>query len=146
MRKPIILLLLCFWFLGANAQAPPSNMDVFDGCGMDGSAKTANLKKLNQMKNRYAAPQPNEMDQSITLSAILAPGDDKTRWSPTSGAEVTGFVLDVKPGGRGNMQLWQDGPRPYGCSHRAGPTRDRHFNDSKRSGGGDAAIASNHGG
>jgi len=74
-------------------------MDVFDGCGMDGSAKTANLKKLNQLKNRYAAPQPNEVDQSITLSTILVPGDDKTRWSPTSGAEVTGFVLDVKPGG-----------------------------------------------
>ncbi len=99
MRKPIILLLLCFSFLGANAQAPPSNMDVFDGCGMDGSAKTGNLKKLNQMKNRYVVPQDNQIDHSITLSAMLAPGDDKTRWSTTSGAEVTGFVLDVNPGG-----------------------------------------------
>ena len=99
MRKPIILLLLCFSFLGLNAQAPPSNMDVFDGCGMDGSAKTANLKKLNQLKNRYSAPQDNQIDQSVTLRAMLAPGDDKTRWSSTSGAEVTGFVLEVKPGG-----------------------------------------------
>jgi hypothetical protein len=99
MRRPIILLFLCFSFLGASAQAPPSNMDVFDGCGMDGSAKTANLKKLNQMKNRYAVPQDDQIDHSITLSAMLAPGDDKTRWSTTSGAEVTGFVLDVRPGG-----------------------------------------------
>jgi hypothetical protein len=99
MTRLIILLPLCFLFLGANAQAPPSNMDDFDGCGMDGSAKTANLKKLNQLKNRYAIPQPNEVDQSITLSAVLAPGDDKARWSSTSAAEVTGFVLDVKPGG-----------------------------------------------
>ena len=98
-RKLIILLLLCFSFLGANAQAPPSNMDVFDGCSMDGSAKTGNLKKLNQLKNRYGAPQDSQIDHSITLSAMLAPGDDKTRWSSTSGAEVTGFVLDVKPGG-----------------------------------------------
>src|SRR5258708_8017205 len=30
---------------------------------------------------------------------MLAPGDDKTRWSTTSGAEVTGFVMDVTPGG-----------------------------------------------
>jgi hypothetical protein len=30
---------------------------------------------------------------------MLAPGNDKTRWSTTSGAEVTGYVLDVKPGG-----------------------------------------------
>jgi hypothetical protein len=99
MRKPIVLLLLCFSFLGANAQAPPSNMDVFDGCGMDGSAKTANLKKLNELKNRYTAPQDDQINHSITLSAMLTPGDDKTRWSSTNGAEVTGFVLDVKPGG-----------------------------------------------
>src|SRR5260370_3912474 len=99
MKRLIILLHLCFLFLGANAQAPPSSMDDFDGCGLDGSAKTANLKKLNQMKNRYAVPQDNQIDHSITLSAMLAPGDDKTRWSSTSGAEVTGFVLDVNPGG-----------------------------------------------
>jgi hypothetical protein len=99
MKRLIILLPLCFLFLGANAQAPPSNMDVFDGCGMDGSAKTANLKKLNQLKNRYTVSQDNQIDHSITLSALLAPGDDKTRWNSTSGAEVTGFVLDVKPGG-----------------------------------------------
>src|SRR5260370_16641729 len=99
MRKPIILLLLCFSFLGAHAQAPPPDMDVFDGCGLDGSAKTANLKKLNQSKNRYAAPTNSEINPAITLSAMLAPGNDKTRWSSTSGAEVTGFVLDVKPGG-----------------------------------------------
>jgi hypothetical protein len=74
-------------------------MDDFDGCGMDGSAKTANLKKLNQLKNRYTAPQANQIDHSTTLDAILAPGNDKSRWSSTSGAEVTGFVLDVKPGG-----------------------------------------------
>jgi len=74
-------------------------MDVFDGCGMDGTAKTANLKKLNNLKNRYVAPQLNEVDQSIMLSAILAPGDDKARWSSTSAAEVTGYVLAIKPGG-----------------------------------------------
>lgn len=98
-QRSIVLLLLCILFLAAKAQAPPGNMDVFDGCSLDGSAKTANLKKLNQLKNRYVAPQQNEEDQSITLSALLAPGDDKTRWNTTRGAEVIGFVLDVKPGG-----------------------------------------------
>ncbi len=99
MKRLIILLSLCFAFLGANAQAPTSNMDDFDGCGMDGTATTARLKNLNQLKNRYTAPNTNQIDHSITLSALLAPGDDKTRWSTTGGAEFTGFVLDVKPGG-----------------------------------------------
>ena len=99
MKRLIVLLPLCLLFLGANAQAPPSNMDDFDGCGLEGTAKTANLKKLNHLKNRYKAPQASEINHSVTLSAILAPGDDRSRWSSTSGAEVTGFVLDVKPGG-----------------------------------------------
>jgi hypothetical protein len=97
--KRLIILPLCLLFLGANAQAPPSNMDDFDGCGMDGSATTARLKALNQLKNRYTLPEDSQVDHAITLSAMLAPGDDKTRWQSTSGAEVTGFVLDVKPGG-----------------------------------------------
>lgn len=100
MKRMMILLPLCLLLLGANAQAPPANMDVFDGCKLDGSATTARLKKLNQMKNRYTVPQDDQIDHSITLSALLAPGDDKTRWSSTSGAEVTAFVLDVKPGGK----------------------------------------------
>jgi len=99
MKRFIAPLAFFLLFFGANAQAPPPNMDNFDGCGMDGSAKTASLKKLNQLKNRYNVPQANQIDPSITLSAILAPGDDRTRWSSSSGAAVTGYVLDVKPGG-----------------------------------------------
>jgi len=74
-------------------------MDNFDGCGMNGTATTARLKALNQLKNRYTVPTDSQINHAITLSALLAPGDDKTRWNSTSGAEVTGFVLDVKPGG-----------------------------------------------
>jgi len=99
MRRFAILLPLCFLLLGAKNQTPPANMDVFDGCSMGGTARTANLKKLNQLKNRHTPPQDNEINHSITLSAVLAPGDDRTRWSSSSGAEVTGYVLDVKPGG-----------------------------------------------
>jgi len=74
-------------------------MDDFDGCGMEGSATPARLKALNRLKNRYTAPQADEINHSISLSAILAPGNDTTRWSSTSGAEITGYVFDVKPGG-----------------------------------------------
>lgn len=99
MKRLVVLLPLCFLLLAARNQTPQANMDVFDGCGMEGTAKTANLKTLNKLKNRYTPPQDNEIDQSITLSAVLGPGDDRTRWSSSSGAEVTGYVLDVKPGG-----------------------------------------------
>jgi hypothetical protein len=74
-------------------------MDDFEGCKLDGTATSARLKNLNRLKNRYTAPTGAAINHSITLSALLAPGDDKTRWNSTSGAEITGFVLDVKPGG-----------------------------------------------
>src|SRR5713226_1782527 len=99
MKKTLILLPLCLLLLGASRQPLPSNMDVFDACGMEGSATPARLKALNRLKNRYTAPQANEVNHSITLSAVLAPGDDRTRWSSSSGAEITGYVFDVKPGG-----------------------------------------------
>ncbi len=100
MKKLLVLLTLCFSLLRANAQTlPPSNMDVFDGCGMDGTAKGASLKKLNQLKNRYTAPSASKLNHSITLAALLAPGNDTKRWSSTSAAEVTGYIIEVKPGG-----------------------------------------------
>jgi len=68
-------------------------MDVFDGCGMDGTAKGASLKKLNQLKNRYTAPSASKLNHSITLAALLAPGNDTKRWSSASAAEVTGYVI-----------------------------------------------------
>jgi len=98
-KKLIIPLLFCFLPLAAGPQAPPPNMDIFDGCGMEGSATSTRLKNLNRLKNRYTAPQTNAVNHSITLSAVLAPGDDRTRWSSSSGAEITGYVFDVKPGG-----------------------------------------------
>ncbi len=100
MKKLTPLLLFCFLPLAAGPPFPISNMDVYDGCGMDGTATSTNLKKLNQQKNRYTAPQANQINHSITLTAMLAPGDDKTRWNSTSGAEITAYVFDIKPGGK----------------------------------------------
>src|SRR5258708_8605006 len=84
-----------------HAESPsPTSMDDFHGCGLDGSTKIVNLKKLNQLKNRYSMPKDDQIDHSIKLNALLAPGDDETRWNSRSGAEITGFVLKVKTGGR----------------------------------------------
>lgn len=100
MSKFVAFLSVCFVVMAANAQTPPApTFDVFDGCGLSGTAKSASLKHLNQLKNRYTLPKDGDVNQSITLSAMLAPGDDRSRWSSTNAAEVTGYVLDVKPGG-----------------------------------------------
>lgn len=99
MKTFAICLLLSLVTIASNAQAPSSDMDTFDGCGLSGNAKSANLTKLNQLKNRYTLPSARKINHSITLSALLEPGDDRSKWSSGSSAEVVGYVLDVKPGG-----------------------------------------------
>lgn len=117
MRMLTACLCLSFLAIQANAQAPPSNMDVFDGCGLSGTAKSTRLTKLNQLKNRYTPPRPGKINHSITLSALLGPGDDRSRWSSGSGADVTGYVLDVKPGG----------PETCNCGEKDSKHSDTHI-------------------
>jgi hypothetical protein len=89
--KPLILTLLITSTI--NAQ------DIFNNCGMEGDAKHPAVKILNLKKNRYEAPKQSDYDTKVTLSEMLAPGNDENRWGDTKAAEVIGYVYDVKPGG-----------------------------------------------
>ena len=57
------------------------------------------MRALNRMKNRYTAPTPEQIDHAVTLAAMLVPGNDTGRWKVKYGAEITGYVHDVKVGG-----------------------------------------------
>jgi hypothetical protein len=72
---------------------------MFNGCGMEGDARSLGVRALDRLKNRYIAPSPADMDSAITLQAILAPGNDVSRWEVKQGAEIIGYVSDVKRGG-----------------------------------------------
>ena len=76
---------------------PSSAQEVFRDCPMEGDAKLPHVAALNRLKNRFTAPPV--INPAITLQAILAPGDDRTRWKVRDGAEVVGYVSDVKVGG-----------------------------------------------
>jgi hypothetical protein len=92
MRRAVLIWALCSFSVWAASQTPAS-------CPLQGDAKTPALQRLNQLKNRFNPPGQNQFNPSITLTAMLAPGDDTHRWSPAMAAEITGFVVDVKPGG-----------------------------------------------
>src|SRR5579863_1516206 len=68
-------------------------------CPPQGDAKPARVQALNRLKRRMTTPSQSDIDGSVTLEAMLAPGDDATRWDPTRAATITGYVTDVKPGG-----------------------------------------------
>jgi hypothetical protein len=77
--------------------ADSNNLEIYNGCGMEGDARSSGVQALNRLKNRYAAPQ--QIDPAITLAAMLAPGRDTGRWKVKQGAEIIGYVFDVKVGG-----------------------------------------------
>lgn len=64
-----------------------------------GDAKPTWIQALNFLKNRNAAPGWADFDPAATLAAILAPGDDTALWDFAKAVTVTGYVIDVHPGG-----------------------------------------------
>jgi hypothetical protein len=77
--------------------APGAAAQVFDGCPITGDARSDAVRALNTLKNRFTAP--TRVDPASTLAAVLAPGDDRERWSQDSGGTVEGYVAEVYEGG-----------------------------------------------
>lgn len=99
------------------AQLPAGDMQEFGGCGLEGDAKSPALKNLNRLKNRFTPPKSSQINAEITLDKILAAGNDLNRWSENQGATVTGYVIDVKPGG----------PETVNCHATDPPHTDTHI-------------------
>jgi hypothetical protein len=94
-----------------------TGLPTYNDCPMEGDARSPAVRALNRLKNRYAAPTPEQLNPKITLAAILAPGDDIGRWKVKEGAQIAGYVYDVKPGGIETVN----------CHARALADRDTHI-------------------
>ena len=92
-----IFLCLCLAASAFGAQGTDSSsLEAYNGCRVEGDARSAGVQALNRLKNRYTAPQQNR-PMAITLAAtMLAPGRDTGRWKVKQGAEIIGYVSDVK--------------------------------------------------
>jgi hypothetical protein len=72
---------------------------AFPGCPAAGDGRTSRVRALNRLKNRGTVPADRDIDSAATLSALLAPGDDRDRWSERRAAIVVGYVRAVEVGG-----------------------------------------------
>src|SRR5690242_7135985 len=71
-------------------------------CGPEGTAKTKKVQDLKRLKNRFNSP--DTIDESVTLTSMLTPGDDDpsdgtSPFNEGSGATITGLIIHVIPGG-----------------------------------------------
>jgi hypothetical protein len=64
-------------------------------CPPSGLALSASRRNLHRLKNRTSLPQASDFDPQTTLSNILQPGRDETRWSQTKAARVEGYVVSI---------------------------------------------------
>ena len=80
---------------GTGQETTSSDID----CPLEGSARNEQLRELNKLKNRSSIPEVQDFDTSVSLAKMLAPGDDRDRFSTDKAAEIIGYVADVKVGG-----------------------------------------------
>ena len=78
-----IVLLIIFWLILAL------------NCPNAGIALTPRARDLHRLKNRTTLPTTTDFDPTITLDALLQPGNDTNRWSTNRAARVQGEVIDV---------------------------------------------------
>jgi uncharacterized protein YraI len=77
---------------------------AYHGCALIGNPSpngpnVAALRVLNQKKNRFHAPADGDIAPTFTLSNLLQPGPDDTRFNDAKAGEIEGWVIDVKVGG-----------------------------------------------
>src|SRR5262249_24549011 len=68
-------------------------------CPPEGDAVRQAVRDANVLKNRETAPTDSEIDQNVTLAAMVEPGEDQDRFNNDAGASIVGFVINVKHGG-----------------------------------------------
>jgi hypothetical protein len=117
MRAAAIVLMLPFLVFGQT----DGNPDVITlggrQCPPEGDARSPDVKELNRLKSRYHSPVASDIDPTVTLTAMVAPGDDETRFDNRAAATITGFVLRVSEGG----------VETCNCHARAPDQRDTHI-------------------
>ena len=64
-------------------------------CPSAGIALTARARDLHRLKNRISLTATADFDSTVTLDALLQPGDDTNRWSNNRAARIQGEVIDV---------------------------------------------------
>jgi len=77
-------------------------------------------RAVNSLKNRTALPTAAEFDPRVSLDAMLAPGQDRSRWQHSRAAAIEGFIVRV----------YEAGAESANCL--SGTRRDAHVEMARR--------------
>src|ERR1035437_4046227 len=71
---------------------------VFAQCPKEGKGKNDKERIANTYKNREI--DSSKVDTTVTLTKMLASGEDSKRFSDSSYVRITGYVVEIKAGGK----------------------------------------------
>jgi hypothetical protein len=89
----LILLLLVLLTAAAHAFLPSIP------CPAGGAAVSPGGREFARLKNRVGATKLQDFDESVSLEALLRPGEDHGRWSESRAGSIEGYVVEVAEGG-----------------------------------------------
>jgi uncharacterized protein YgiM (DUF1202 family) len=96
---------------------------AFDACPLQGDPRPGGsrfhqIEALNRLKNRSASPSAADLDSTVTLARMVGDGrDDAAKFDAGKAAEITGWVLHVKPGGRAETTNCRKGDPEHRDAH-----------------------------
>lgn len=108
MKKALLLFLVITLY---SCKSGGGDMDIYQNCPLEGDAKRPDVRELNTLKNRYTLPDSTDFDHTITLQAMLAPGNDRNRFSDRKAVDIKGYVYDVKVGGDESCNCHERNPQ-----------------------------------
>jgi hypothetical protein len=68
-------------------------------CPLEGDATKAKIRALNEKRARDETPSDDDVDETVTIEALIEPGDDSLRWQDGTAVDIVGYVVAVREGG-----------------------------------------------
>jgi hypothetical protein len=111
--------------LGVLLALPPAVRAQSGGaCPPQGSATKTKAKKLNELRARTDEPSDDDYDDTVDISALIAPGDDSQRFNSQTAVEITAFVVDVHDGGAASSNCFSSDPGDHDTVLELSPGAD----------------------
>lgn len=101
----VLALLLLFAIGAASAEQRSAKP-----CPPGGDATRPGIQRLNESKSRVDEPSDEDIDDTVTMDAIVSPGDDRLRWEDGQACEITAYVIEVRDGGMASSNCHSPDP------------------------------------
>jgi hypothetical protein len=103
---------------------------ILAACPIKGDAKSARVQSLNVLKRRMTTPESTDVDSKVTLVAMVAPGEDVSRFDTNKAATISGYVADVKVSGVESVNCHTHNPK-YRDTHIELTLDPMHYSENK---------------